>query len=110
LTVAENVPGTLYLLHFDPPYRHARHYLGWTGGTVDDRFGRHLSGHGSPLVRAAVQAGSTVTVARTWPGTRSDERALKSRRKNGARLCPTCRAHPECHPTDTVGAGSLTPG
>ena len=23
------VPGTIYLLHFDRPYRHARYYLGW---------------------------------------------------------------------------------
>ena len=22
--------GTVYLLHFDRPYRHARHYVGWT--------------------------------------------------------------------------------
>ncbi|MBB5085041.1 putative GIY-YIG superfamily endonuclease [Nonomuraea endophytica] len=22
--------GTVYLLHFAQPYRHARHYLGWT--------------------------------------------------------------------------------
>jgi hypothetical protein len=23
-----DVPGTIYLLHFDTPYRHAKHYLG----------------------------------------------------------------------------------
>ena len=26
-------PGTVYLLHFEPRYLHARHYLGWTEGT-----------------------------------------------------------------------------
>lgn len=86
------VPGTIYLLHFDPPYKHARHYLGWTEG--DDpwpRIIRHLQGQGSPLVRAAVESGSLVTLARTW----SDSDRYKERRiKNGGglrRVCPVCR-------------------
>ena len=34
--------GTVYLLHFDPPYPRdgrggVRHYLGWTAGDVEER-------------------------------------------------------------------------
>lgn len=80
----------IYLLHFDPPYQHARHYLGFTDRDVDARLEEHLTGRGSPLVRAAVLAGAEVTVTRTWEGgTRDQERRLK-RRKNTPRLCPTC--------------------
>ena len=28
------LPGVVYLLHFDQPYQHARHYTGWTGDDV----------------------------------------------------------------------------
>ena len=28
--------GIVYLLHFDRPYQHARHYTGWTGDDVLD--------------------------------------------------------------------------
>lgn len=81
--------GTLYLLHFEPPYKHARHYLGWTQNP-ESRFDRHLAGRGSPLVKAALAAGSIVTVARTWSGDRNEERRIKNG-KNVPRLCPTCQ-------------------
>ena len=92
--VAENVAGTLYLLHFDRPYPRdaragVRHYLGWALD-VDSRLAEHLAGRGSPLVRAAVAAGIGVELVATWPGTRHDERACK-RGHNHARYCPRCR-------------------
>jgi hypothetical protein len=82
---------TVYLLHFDPRYRHAGHYLGSTLVTSSaDRIEAHLRGHGSPLVRAAVAAGCAVTVARTWRGDRKLERRLKDGH-NSPQLCPICR-------------------
>ena len=27
---AQGVPGVVYVLHLEPPYRHAAHYVGWT--------------------------------------------------------------------------------
>lgn len=80
---------TCYLLHFDPPYRHAGHYIGWTED-LEGRLRDHLSGRGSPLVRAAVEAGSLVVVARLWPDRdRRFERRLHN--THGSRLCPRCR-------------------
>lgn len=84
----------LYLLHFDPPYQHARHYLGYADN-VERRVVEHLSSSSksSPLVRAALANGSTVELVRTWPGgTRTLERRLKRRHNHGP-LCPTCRTH-----------------
>ena len=81
----------LYLLHFEPRYQHAGHYLGFALD-VERRVGEHLRclESSSPLVRAAIAAGSTVTLARVWPGgTRTLERRLK-RRHSHVRLCPVC--------------------
>lgn len=81
--------GTVYLLHLDPPVEHARHYLGWTLD-VDRRLAQHQRGAGSPLVAAAVAAGSTVVLARTWVGVdRFFERRLKNRHA-APKLCPVC--------------------
>lgn len=83
----------LYLLHFDPPYRHAGHYLGYADD-IDRRVAVHFAGgsKSSPLVRAALAAGSTVTLARTFPrGSRTFERRLKN--AGGlSRHCPVCRS------------------
>ena len=27
--------GVIYMLHFDRPYKHARHYVGWTDDLLD---------------------------------------------------------------------------
>ena len=88
------IDGTVYLLHFSAPVGHAQHYVGWTEGLdPQPRFQRHLSGRGSPLVRAAVRAGSTVSLARHTPGTRAHERLLK-RRKATKHYCPLCTMTP----------------
>lgn len=83
----------LYLLHLEPRYLHAGHYLGFALD-VDRRIAEHLAGgsKASPLVRAAVLAGCAVTVARTIAGgTRDLERRMK--RGGGlSRHCPICRA------------------
>lgn len=88
--MAIDVPGLIYVAHFEPAYRHARHYIGWTVDP-DGRWGTHLSGHGSPLIRAAVAAGCAITFHVVAHGTRSDERRLH-RERHAARHCPVCRA------------------
>lgn len=85
--------GTIYLLHFDPPYKHARHYYGWAiGNHWRRRVTLHRKGKSrAKLVEAAVGAGCTITVARIWKDkTRSDERKLH-RAGNAIRQCPICR-------------------
>jgi predicted GIY-YIG superfamily endonuclease len=79
----------LYLLHFDPPYRHARHYLGYTEDLVT-RFALHLKGRGSPLVKAAVQNKSRITLVRIWAGDGNAEQEIKRVVGSRGRLCPVC--------------------
>ena len=83
----------LYLLHFHPRYRHAGHYLGYTEDVIA-RVRLHWRGRGSPLVKAAIEAGSKVILVRLWNADGNAERELK-RFGSRARLCPLCnpRAH-----------------
>ena len=83
-----------YLLHFDRPFRHARHYLGYSAD-LPTRLARHASGQGSKLVAAAKREGIGFVLARTWPhGTHADERRLKGPHSNRVgRQCPIC--HPK---------------
>jgi predicted GIY-YIG superfamily endonuclease len=41
---------------FNPPYKHAQAYLGSTRN-LKQRYREHISGYGSPLVKAAYDAG-----------------------------------------------------
>lgn len=84
----------LYLVHFEEPYCHARHYLGFveqdTDMALETRLDYHRRGQGSRLLAVVTAAGIDWRVVRTWPGgTRSDERRLKGH--SSTRYCPECR-------------------
>ena len=84
--------GTIYLLHFERPYRHARHYLGWTTN-LPARLTARTTGHGARLIDVITTAGIGFTLARTWSGTRTRERQLKNHGGH-ARHCPLCGITP----------------
>ena len=86
--VSDHVIGTVYLLHFDQPYKHAQHYIGWTNN-LPNRVKDHTTGNGSKLLRACKLAGIAFIVARVWKADRYFERRLKKQRHAG-RMCPTC--------------------
>ena len=81
--------GTVYLLHFDHPYKHARHYLGYTRD-MGIRMKEHSNGTGARLTQVVLGVGGSWCIARTWDGSRTLERKLKSQ-KNSPKLCPICR-------------------
>lgn len=84
--------GVVYLLHFTQPYRHARHYTGWTEDLLD-RLDRHARGHGARLMNVIAHAGIGFVLVRTCEGTRAAERAIKN--LGGAvRYCPLCTPDP----------------
>ena len=85
----KSVEGTVYLLHFDAPFKHAKHYVGWTEGPVENRLNDHRSGNGARLLAVLKQAGIGFVLARTWAGTRTLERAIKNSR-HVPRYCPLC--------------------
>jgi predicted GIY-YIG superfamily endonuclease len=84
--------GIIYLIHFDTPYKHARHYTGWTTD-LDARLQAHRQGRGSRLMEVITKAGITWRLVRTWLGGRDRERAIKDRHE-APRLCPECSAPP----------------
>jgi hypothetical protein len=95
-TEGEPGQGVCYLIHFSEaignpanPRAMAQHYIGHSADPPR-RFARHVAGHGSRIVAAAIAAGITVELAATWPGDRRLERRLK-RRHDTPRWCPTCR-------------------
>jgi hypothetical protein len=88
--------GTVYLLHFaapignpDNPRGAAQHYMGWTT-YLGPRLAAHRDGVGAAIMRAVAEEGIDFTLARTWAGSRGDERRLKDRHDHPA-LCPVCR-------------------
>ena len=90
---------SVYLIHIEPPLRHAKHYVGYTpDARVDRRVNEHLAGgcKASPLIVAALLAGRSVTLARRWESQQFDrafERRLKSLGgKRRAQRCPFCGA------------------
>ncbi|HEY3957967.1 MAG TPA: hypothetical protein VGM53_31775 [Streptosporangiaceae bacterium] len=83
---------TVYLLHFERPYRHARHYTGSTAN-LPARLRQHERGHGARLLAVIAAEGIGWTLARTWPGGRDRERQLK-RQGGAARHCPLCGVTP----------------
>ena len=95
--------GTVYLLHFDQPYKHARHYVGWTARTVRCRLAEHEAGRGARLLAVVRAAGIGWQLARCWPGGRARERQLK-RQGGHARKCPLCGVTPRCLPRNADGS------
>lgn len=83
--------GVVYLIHFDRPYRHARHYMGYTSEAgLDKRLDAHARGNGARLMQVITDAGITWRLARVWENaTRRDERRRKGRGLKP--LCPICR-------------------
>lgn len=90
----------IYLIHFDEPISRGiltrtggevwtRHYIGYTA-ILGERLQRHRSGGGANLLRVLRERGIGWRLARTWDGTRHDERRLKNWRK-ARKLCPVCR-------------------
>lgn len=92
---------SVYVLHISPRYRHAAHYIGFTEGLVHGRIGEHYKGNGSPLIKAALLAGCTVTIAHIFQGaSRTFERRLKNR-ADTVRWCPCCGVNTRPLPTLT---------
>jgi predicted GIY-YIG superfamily endonuclease len=87
--VSDDVAGVVYLLHFHRPYKHARHYMGFST-QLGKRLEAHRTGNGARLMEVITGAGIGWTLARTWIGDRTLERRLKRWHKS-AQLCPICR-------------------
>ena len=81
--------GTVYLLHFSRPYRHARHYVGFATD-LDRRLRQHRKGVSCPLVRCAVAEGIEIFLARTWKEVTVDFEKWLHRGYRKRLVCPIC--------------------
>jgi hypothetical protein len=79
--------GTVYLLHFERPYRHARHYLGFAED-LERRLELHRAGRGARLVDVVVAAGIGFQLVRTWEGDRTLERDSRTATTRGRAYAP----------------------
>jgi hypothetical protein len=80
----------IYLIHFSPSYKHAKHYMGWSPN-IEPRIHAHLLGRGARLTQIARDAGCTLLLVRIWEGAdRTTERKFKNR-SHVPRLCPICQ-------------------
>jgi hypothetical protein len=82
----------VYLIHFDKPYKHARHYIGFTDNLEQRIHDHEYTCKGARLLQVVREAGIEFKVVRTWPdGDRNFERKLHNRKKSST-LCPICQA------------------
>ena len=99
--MARALTGTVYLLHFNTPFGHAKHYTGWSTD-LPLRLAEHAAGRGARLTEVVAAAGITWTLARTWPNkTRTDERRIKNQ-GGAARRCPLCGIRPRIPQPDPI--------
>jgi hypothetical protein len=95
-------PGIVYILHLDPPYRHARHYTGHAEpGHLAERLAEHGTARGARLLQVQREAGGSWHLARTLPGGRDLERAIKDAQAV-PRYCPDCTPAPRQSPPDVT--------
>src|SRR5260370_33735510 len=55
----------VYLIHFNEPYKHARHYLGSTA-CLESRLQLHKNGNGARLMEVVTDAGIYWQVSSLW--------------------------------------------
>lgn len=82
----------VYLLHFDRPLAHARHYVGYADDDkLHQRIDKHYDGTSkSKLMEALKRAGIGFTLARVWPN--ADRHFERRQKQHGhAAKCPICK-------------------
>lgn len=92
----------LFLLHFDPPYHHARHYIGYAVGTGRGRAYAKAVASGTAigpheLVMAAQWSGCEISVVDVFVG---EGRTLQRRMRAAhglSRFCRICIERGENH-------------
>lgn len=84
--------GYVYVIHFDEPYKHAKHYTGYAENDVDERIIKHDAGKGANLMRVVTEAGIGFKIAKVYYNVdRKFERRLKNR-GGASKHCPICIA------------------
>jgi hypothetical protein len=91
--------GDVYILHLDPPYKHAAHYSGFSpeaGDGVQARIADHAGGGqaAARLMQVQHEAGGTFRIGRIWRGV-TREREVRVKESSASKYCLICRGRPE---------------
>lgn len=82
----------IYIIHFDRPLSHARHYVGYCDDNrLPERLEEHRAGMGARILTECNRQGIGYQVVRTMKGDRRRERQIK-RAKCTPRYCPICKS------------------
>lgn len=90
--VIEKGPGWVYILHFDEPIEHARHYIG-SSNQLTQRLYAHAVGRGATLTQVAFFRGIGFRIGYVGQARRLSPRSLERRAKHwhGAyQFCAIC--------------------
>lgn len=87
----------IYVLHFDRPLSHARHYTGYVKsvGGLERRLAEHAAGRGARLMEVIAERGIGWTLARVMEGGRNKERQIKRSGNVPRSHCPLCKGRPK---------------
>ena len=86
--------GYVYVLHFDRPLKHAKHYVGWSKDhplKPNGRIDKHRKGQGSALTKALFQAEIGFEVSIIWEGVCRNFERRKKNSGGASRYCPICK-------------------
>jgi predicted GIY-YIG superfamily endonuclease len=89
----------VYVIHFDKPYKHAKHYTG-IAKNVEKRMKLHRSGNGSKLMAVLNRnnIGFKYNIIAEYDGyseAKTHEKHLKTKVKKPQRHCPICLENKE---------------
>jgi N-acetylglutamate synthase-like GNAT family acetyltransferase len=82
----------IYVLHFDDPLKHARHYIGCTE-SLKARLVRHATGHGARIMRVCIEQGISWRLGSLMTCSHKRMRELERSPKdqhNSERYCSLC--------------------
>lgn len=84
----------VYILHFDKPYKHAKHYTG-IAKNIEKRVKEHRAGRGARLTQVLKEnnIGFQYAVVKEYEDfspAKAEEKRLKTKVKHPSRFCPIC--------------------
>ena len=92
----------VYLLHFEKPYCHAKHYIGSTSNLIH-RMKEHDKGKSDVRLLNVIRENNIgFYLARVWRGDKIEERRLKNR-GGASRHCPICKGKVDLEKKKTYG-------
>jgi len=97
----------VYVIHFNQPYRHAKHYTG-IAKNIKSRMREHASGNGARLLQVLKEnnIGFKYSIIKEFPDFSSAhtyEKYLKTKIKKPQRYCPICKEQNKCKHKSVIG-------